>query len=101
MTTKGVTKAIDRHIQTAHDLALQEVERLARHILRRHTSMKAFVMAMGDAFFTPKKGFHLGLDERRYFKPLMELIERYDDILGITGNSMYIDGPDAPIVTEW
>lgn len=95
---------IQGHFDRACDLLEQEVERLARQIMRKHKNVTAFVMAMGSATFDVRingKTEDLGLDERAYFKPLNDLIDKWDDIFHITGCPMWIKGPDGEVIRDW
>jgi len=93
---------IAAHIQRACDLADRQVEKMARDIMRKHPNVTAFIMAMGLATFEIKgESDSLGLEDRAYFGPLKRFIDRWDDMLGITGSPMWIKGPDGPVIREW
>ncbi len=92
---------INRLILEAGKTALAEVERLARKILTKHANLDEFVMGMGTAFFTVKgSDENLGLEDRKYFKPLRDLIFNFDDTLGLTGEPMRFTATDKK-VTNW
>lgn len=93
---------IQYHVDQAYNLARAKVEKMARKILREHPNLEAFIMAMGSATFSVKgQLYSLGLDERAYFRPLDNFINKWDDMLGLTGDPMWITGPDGVIKTEW
>ena len=78
-------KRITEKIQEANDIALSLIELRARKVLKIHPSLKEFVMGMGCAIFTD----HLGNTIRpKYANPVFEIIEEFDAILHLTGNSM-------------
>lgn len=89
------------------DIALAEVERLARIILRKNPSLKEFVNAMGVCFFTTHDGYIVDLYEygtgtltRKSFKELAYLIDEWDSILKLTGESMRFTATGDKI-TDW
>jgi hypothetical protein len=98
----ALDKEISFHLDRAATLARAEVERLARKLLREHPNLEAFIMAMGLATFSVKgQADSLALYERKYFKPLEDFIVKWDSALGLTGDPMWIEGPDGEIKTEW
>lgn len=96
-----VSSEIEFHVNKATRLALAEIRRLARKILREHSNLDEFVMAMGLATFTVKGEVDsLGLEDRAYFRPLAKLIADWDNMLGLTGEPMRFTA-HGPEVTEW
>jgi len=94
---------IQKLVDEARSLAFQYVEEQARKILREHTNLEEFVMAMGSCCFsTTINGRHdnLGLEDRAYFKPLQDFIWEWDDTLGILGEPMRFTA-DGPVIREW
>lgn len=49
---KAKIKKMDDCLQEAYRLSSEIVEEMARNILRKHSNLKDFCMAMGGAFFT-------------------------------------------------
>ena len=76
------------------------VEELARKILAEHSTLDEFVMGMGIACFTDKKGDSLDLEDRAYMKPLADFINEWDDFLKITGEPMRFTA-NGPRITNW
>ena len=92
-------KAIEKHYQQAVNLALAEVERLARKILAQHANLDEFVMAMGSVGFSD--GYEeLAIDERAYMKPLRDFINEWDGVLKLTGTPMRFTATGKK-VTDW
>jgi hypothetical protein len=92
-------RAVQRHYLQAIDLALIEVERLARKILATHPNLTEFVMAMGTATFFD--GYeHLALDERAYMKPLRDFFDEWNDVLHLAGTPMRFTATGKKI-TDW
>jgi len=81
-------KAMKQHLDAAYRIGLAEIERLARKILREHTNLDEFVMAMGGAFFVKKDGEHFHTWDCKYMGQLDRLITAWDDTLGLTGEPM-------------
>lgn len=89
------------HIETARVIAVKLLRERARQILREHENLGEFVMAMGTAMFTVKgPGIPLSVGDRRYFKPVLDVLDKYDSILHLTGEPMRFTA-DGPIVTDW
>lgn len=89
----------------SRNLALREVKKRARKILRDHPALDEFVMAMGGAFFTTKtrekeRSVILVLDDRAYFKPLDDFLCEWDRSLKLTGHPMRFTA-HGKIVTDW
>ena len=100
----GIKQEIRNLYETAAELALGEVQRLARKILAEHHCLDEFVMAMGMAIFTLKdkdvRDANLHLHERAYFKPLEDLLNEWDEVLKLTGEPMRFRAT-GPKITEW
>lgn len=108
-----IDKQIEYHYQKATDIALKEVERLAREILKEHPEFKEFIMAMGSYFFTTKKkGEIISTWENVYkgnryvkenakdcFVELNDFIRKWDD-LKLTGCGMRFTAT-GKVVTDW
>lgn len=91
----------------AEKIASEVVEKMARQILREHTELDRFVMAMGTYFFIDKNGNNIDTfdsivsdDLEKAFEPLNTFIGEWDDVLKITGDAMTFTA-DGIKVTEW
>lgn len=100
-------KDVKEHYQKASDAASAFVEQEARAILRKHSNLREFVMAMGGWFFTLKKADatdeHPVLnDQPRYIakSKLAHFITEWDEYLKITGEPMRFTA-DGPVVRNW
>lgn len=93
---------VRKHMRDATRIAVELVEGHARRILRTHANLDEFVMGMGRAFFTLKGDdkTNLDTDERRYFKPIDDLLHEFDQELHITGIPMRFTA-DGPKITNW
>lgn len=99
MPTK-IERVLAQHYRTLFTLALQEVERLARLIMKRY-NFTGFVMAMGDAFFVDQQGSQVE-DRDPRVASLVNFLDRWDNVLRLTGTPMKIIGRwNAPIITKW
>jgi hypothetical protein len=98
-------KIIAQHLNDATDVALIEVERMARKILAEHPNLDEFIMAMGGAFFTVKdrgNGDEPSIEpyERRYMRTLDRFLTQWDSELHLTGIPMRFTATGT-IVTSW
>ncbi len=94
-------KQISNLLKKANELASELVEELARKILVSRPHLGEFVMGMGIAMFTVKStGESISLEERSYMKKLNDFIDKYDDELQITGESMRFTA-SGPKIVEW
>jgi len=106
---------IEYHYNEACKLACEKVERMARGILKRHSHLDEFIMAMGSYFFTAKNGKddlqpitqkmnaswdYYYVDTVAYLKPLNDFIGKWDEYLKITGEPMRFTA-NGPKVTDW
>ena len=91
-------KDIEFHYNKACEIAEKEVERLAREILKKNSSLDEFVNAMGVCFFTSKGGneydtiylfdYDTGKPSRKIFTELCDLYTEWNDYLKLTGFAM-------------
>ena len=102
------------YYEKAENIASEAVEKMARQILREHSELNEFVMAMGTYFFTYKRGGNLDpisskmnssynyvyYDTEPFLKPLNDFISEWDSRLKITGDSMRFT-VDGVKVTDW
>lgn len=87
-------------LKDATDLALEEIERRARKILKGKNAAATFYMAMGTATFYARDGKHLD-PEVSYLVSFYEFLEEFDDILKLTGEPMRLLSADGPVATDW
>jgi hypothetical protein len=99
---------IQFHYDKACQLAIIEVEKLARKAMLKHKDLTEFIMGMGSWSFS-KKGLnganyltHQVTDDSEYahVKPLMDFIDEWDDVLKITGYPMRFTAK-GKIITDW
>lgn len=88
-------------LQVATELGLEYVEQEARKALRRCTTLDEFIMCMGSASFTDKKGNNLYDHElpKTAFE-LIVFIEEVDPELHLTGNPMRFTA-EGEKITNW
>lgn len=103
MTTE---KRIQALIDEAFDLAVAEVERRARAIMKAHPRCASFCMGMGTATFYDKAGEPINvawgpLPYPKYLKDFDAFVNDMDRCLHMTGQPMKINGADAPKITDW
>jgi hypothetical protein len=96
---------ISYHISRAEKLASKTVEQKAKAILRQHPNLKEFIMGNGSWYFTDKNrnvkhGDNIMGDGVKYTQGLQNFIERWDDILHITGEPMRFTATGKKI-TDW
>ncbi len=107
---KTATQLINAHLSEAEDLAILEVERLARIVLSKNPKIvREFVMAMGSFFFCDKKDeiIHVVvgdneeiLNEMQGYEDLILFLDEFDERLKITGESMRFTHKGKKI-TKW
>lgn len=90
---------LDYHLREADRLALAEVERLARSIMRRHPRLHEFCMGMGSWCFWTKDGQQFDDSDLKYLSPIGNFLYEYED-LKLTGTPMRFT-VDGPVVTNW
>lgn len=101
---RAINKQLDKLYFQMNDIALIEVERLARKCLNQNPKkLGEFVMAMGHFSFTDIKGETIW--EHTYekcsgFKPLDDFISEWDSILKLTGEPMRFTATGVKI-TDW
>lgn len=89
---------IDIMLRQASELAIQEVERIARRILKQNRNLIEFVMAMGCwCFWTNEEPLD---NEDSRFKELAEFMAEYNDKLKLTGTPMRFTAT-GPVETNW
>lgn len=99
--SKIITEKINSLIAEATKLALKEVERLARKIMKRNPKgIPRFCMAMGYATFYDAGGQPIEEDDTR-LKEFYDFLDEHNHNLKLTGEPMKIDKWDAPVRTDW
>jgi len=93
-------KHIEALLDAAAELAVEEVERLARDVMRKHKRCASFCMAMGTACFYDKHGTPID-DETKYLKAFDDFVNEFDRELHITGAPMKIVGADGIKQSDW
>jgi hypothetical protein len=98
--TNTVNSKIDTHINIAYEIALKEVERLARKILKRNKkSMTGFCMGMGCTSFYDENGPIDDNDPR--IKELEDFVGTWNRNLYLTGTPMKLTSWDGELLSDW
>lgn len=92
-------KDVEKLYEQAQEIALSLVEKEARKIMRKHTNIKDFVMAMGGWNFWYHDGNEVPHD-LKYLDPLQRIFQEWDDYLGLTGTPMRFTA-EGPVRTDW
>lgn len=99
----NISWEIEDHLVAASNLASQEVERLARKLLRSSKKIGKFTTAMGTFFITHADGSVMWDHEARMYKGFRDIedfIIKYDSELHITGEPMSFTAT-GPKITDW
>jgi hypothetical protein len=96
-----VAYEVERLFDKAHELALAEVERRARKILKDHPTAKTFCMSMGSASFYDKAGEPMFIDDFKYLKYFYDFLEQFDDRLYLSGRALKLTSYNGPKTTDW
>lgn len=94
-------KAVDKLLNEAEKLVLDEIERrVTKILLSPKNRAVAFVMAMGGACFYDEE---IGLDERVYMEPVYKLFEMYDQVFKLSGIGWRWDLINGEVIktTDW
>ncbi len=98
-------KQIDNLLNEANKIAMKEVERLARKVMKERPNLKTFCMAMGGICFYDKDGPLRRMDNqpytRTYLKPIESFVEEFDYALKLTGQGLRLDSHAGPVITDW
>jgi len=98
-------KKIYSLLDDAFVVAITEVEKKARAILKRHKRCASFCMAMGSATFYEADGTPLGesytANYPAYLKEFDAFIGEFDGALRLTGYPMKLKAHDGDVVTDW
>lgn len=92
---------IDLLLAKAEDLALQEIEKRARRVMREHPRCASFMMCMGSADFIDKNGEFISVDTKYLWKKFYSFLYEYDTSLHLSGCPMKIIGHDGKRLTDW
>lgn len=93
-------KRIEALLDAAAIVAVEEVERLARDVMKKHPRCASFCMGMGTACFYEKDGTPIG-DEPKYIVAFDDFVNEFDRELHITGTPMKIVGHDGKLQHDW
>lgn len=97
-----IQDVIDGHIRSAYDLAILEVERRARKLLKSSNNITSFTMAMGTFFITDKNNkvmWQWQMREYKGFRDIEEFIIKNEE-LKLTGEAMSFTA-FGPKITQW
>jgi hypothetical protein len=90
-----VNKKIQQHLDSIDKLALAEVDRIVRKILKENsTTLMCFRMSMGSWCFYDTDSNTVSYEFHDYAQPILQELEdfisNWDHILRITGNYMHV-----------
>jgi len=98
MTTHSrLCSILDQNLQICTDIALTELERLARRTMERNGRAVAFRMGKGSALFYDKNGQPF---KAAYMQPFYAFLEAYDASLRLRDCELAIEGHDGELVKE-
>ncbi|MDR1202698.1 MAG: hypothetical protein LBL58_13880 [Tannerellaceae bacterium] len=118
---KRINRQIEKQYEIARQMAVNEMIRLARKVLKEHSHLDEFVIAMGSCFFTTKNisssGCGNGIVDLReqymkedysysskltfkYFKPLDDFLGEWNDVFKLTGEGIRFRA-EGEIITDW
>lgn len=100
-----MTPEIEELYNKAYDLAVVEVIKLARKVMKDNPRCVQFCMCMGGASFYDKDGEPIGewgrLPYPKYLREFDKVVDGYDRLFRITGYPVKIKGYDGVEVTDW
>jgi len=91
---------IQSYLDSASEVAIKEVERLARKTMRDNPEITCFIMAMGSASFYDADGPMCDPNDKRS-KELDDFLDKYDQFLRITGYPMRLDSHNGKLQFDW
>jgi len=110
LKTAEINSDIQKCFDIANELAVKEVERLARFVLSSNPNeLLSFMMCMGSFFFNDKKDeiIHACVgDNEKYLKSLsgynqlVGFIYKWDEYFGLTGTAMTFTA-NGKTITDW
>ncbi len=105
-----INDEIQKHYDIANDLAIKEVERLARLTLKKNPKqLHKFMMAMGSFFFidnnddiihTMVGGNESMLKELEGYNDLVDFIDKWDEDFKLTGQAMTFTA-EGKLIDNW
>lgn len=96
-----MNKLTKKYYNLAVGLALLDVEKQARKILREHKHLEEFVMSMGSWCFWTTDGNQVDdYYDLAYLKPLTEIFDEWDECLKLTGTPMRFTA-NGKKITNW
>jgi hypothetical protein len=105
-----IEQEIQKHFDIANDLAVKEVERLARQVLKNNPKeLLNFTMCMGSYFFSDTKDeiIHTVVGDNEKFmeglkgyNELVNFIMKWDEYFGLTGTPMTFTA-EGEMITDW
>lgn len=104
-TKRSARKAFWGLIDQAYEIAIEDIERRARAIMKRHPRCKSFCMGMGSACFYDGAGEPIGedwgpFDYPKYLREFDRALGEYN-LINVTGVPMRIKGHDGFLQKEW
>lgn len=118
---KQINKKIEKQYEMVRQIAVDEMIRLARKVLKEHPHLDECVIAMGTFFFTYKdeekrNSYHNTLDLREsymgvdysyyyrparlYLVPIVEFLDKWNDVFKLTGEGIRFR-VEGEIITDW
>lgn len=97
-----MNKLTKKYYNLAVGLALLDVEKEARKILKQHPELSEFVMAMGGWGFWTKNDEQVNdtFNYESYLEPLTKIFNEWDEYLKLTGTPMRFTA-NGKKITEW
>ena len=106
---------IAQYVKLANEVAIKEVERLARKTMRDNPEIEEFCMAMGSATFHLDPEFQEEPGENGFpqdnfgqlehndprAKEFYDFLDEWNDMFHINGTPMKIKGANGKLVTDW
>lgn len=103
-STRSAEEAFWTLIGQARKIALEDIERRARAIMKQHPRCKSFCMAMGSTSFYDAQGVPVGdwgpLPYPRYMRGFDRVVDAYN-LINVTGEPMKIEGHDGALQKDW
>lgn len=95
-------RQMEKHRDDALKVAEKQLISMALTVMRNHKNCTSFMIAMGTwCFFTTDSWGQLADNNpKSYTKSIIKFIQKWDEDLYLTGNSLYIY-PDGKILRDW
>ncbi len=106
----NISAKLQKHHDDARKLAMTEVIRLARKIMKANPTFTCWICAMGRCVFyetTPETEDECAKDNAplRDNDPraleLIDFVDEWDNTLKLTGEGCRLDSHDGELVTDW